>query len=607
MLAKAPKRTKGMLLHYIRVPAMDWKEMMRSQVNPSTIEIDPTSTIGDVCMKLQKKHKCNGVTPYKPLKSKAPLIRDVYTLLKDNDIDNLATKLHLDTPAEPLVHDKYRLIFVFHDHRDATPESSEEVGADTKAEVRGGDTFTAMEQTFRRHTESILSKPSLTSASKYTQYNTIQASPAALLDGRISNRNLKPTVAPPIELYHYAFHDYIANTDTISLDLPNEVILGTRKLMGSVSVIQTREEPRDTDTRKILSDILQITLSTVQNSDKSSCDYLTIVGTPKHEEGALAFMEVKPKYSSSNVDPSVQVGFSYSRHYCQPNRQALLQRSCCPSFLIAIAGPWLVIMGGVITTQTIVQRLSPYLWLGTSRIQNGEYVISIAQKLFALRKAIAELNKYYRELAGTGNAIEPACFFPYITSFDKHNNKVKFEYLKPLEDDPTCVTFLAKRPGTSAKFVVKFTRRYNAEAHESMAKKGFAPQLIHYGSLYGGLNLVVMDYIEGATLSTLYPPASHRTKEAYKDAISKALKALHEDGFIFPDLRQPNVMFAAKGGTKVECVRLIDFDWVCKEADKARYPIYLSTAICQAAQTEPYGLITEANEARMFEVMFEGL
>ncbi|EEB98458.1 hypothetical protein MPER_02027, partial [Moniliophthora perniciosa FA553] len=189
-------------------------------------------------------------------------------------------------------------------------------------------------------------------------YNAIHASPAAFLDGRISNTwTAIPTVAPPIELYHRAFHDYIANANTISPDLPDEVVLGTRILMGSASLIRTGENPQR---------------------------------TPRHEEGAPVFIQVDPESGSSNVDPSIQVEFSYAKYYCQPN----------------VTGSSFAIMGGVITAQTIVQRLSSYLWLGTSRIQDDEYVITIAQNLFALQ--------------------------------------VKFDYLKPLEDDPTCVVFLAK-------------------------------------------------------------------------------------------------------------------------------------------------------------------
>ena len=55
--------------------------------------------------------------------------------------------------------------------------------------------------------------------------------------------------------------------------------------------------------------------------------------------------------------------------------------------------------------------------------------------------------------------------------------------------------------------------------------------------------------------------ASEQTKEA--------IKKLHDGGFVFGDLRPPNVLFS--GGR----VLLIDFDWAGKSGE-AQYPCGLS-------------------------------
>jgi len=124
--------------------------------------------------------------------------------------------------------------------------------------------------------------------------------------------------------------------------------------------------------------------------------------------------------------------------------------------------------------------------------------------------------------------------------------------------------------------VVKFVTRYGDEVHKAMGEAGLAPKLLYYGPIdiapdmpsYGRLKMVVMEYVDGRTAfdtRSLPPNFHHRLK--------KAVEYCHGQGFVFGDLRTPNVMI-----TKDWKVQLIDFDWAGREGE-VTYPVSISRNI----------------------------
>ncbi|KAG0697260.1 hypothetical protein DFH29DRAFT_946970 [Suillus ampliporus] len=109
-----------------------------------------------------------------------------------------------------------------------------------------------------------------------------------------------------------------------------------------------------------------------------------------------------------------------------------------------------------------------------------------------------------------------------------------------------------------------------------MAEAGFAPKLLYYGKIdvvkgipsYGGLRMVVMEYVDGMTAHSALqlPPSFHQE-------LMKVIEYCHDKGFVFGDLRKPNVMITKDGK-----VQLIDFDWAGREG-KVAYPVPISSAI----------------------------
>lgn len=176
------------------------------------------------------------------------------------------------------------------------------------------------------------------------------------------------------------------------------------------------------------------------------------------------------------------------------------------------------------------------------------------------------------------------CFFPHPTKFRERNSTefTEFEYVDVPDESSVNVTFFAKIKSESSgrELVIKFVDRYGLEAHETLANEGMAPRLLYCGSLdgtnddrdgggegrlecglyIGPLRMVVMDRIEW---EDTWP-------EDAREQVRKAIDLLHDEGFVFGDLRSPNVLFS-KGK-----VFLIDFDWAGKVGE-ARYPSGLST------------------------------
>lgn len=238
----------------------------------------------------------------------------------------------------------------------------------------------------------------------------------------------------------------------------------------------------------------------------------------------------------------------------------------------------MIIMGAVFTTQPIVQRLTDFIWLGTSPNINDAQCIRVAGVLRALKAGVRTLNDYYRDLAYLpllSNAHHPR-FFPFPTFYSVNQSQVHFKYLEPLKPfDPDCVTFLAEIISDKTKVVVKFAQTYGVEARRLLAQHNLAPPLLYFkhlnedGTGYGALKMVVMVYVEGKTASKVFSGAT-LSPNVVGD-LERALNILHGEGFVFGDLRRPNIMIMPEDNT----VRLIDFDWAGRE-NEARYPIHLN-------------------------------
>jgi serine/threonine protein kinase len=123
------------------------------------------------------------------------------------------------------------------------------------------------------------------------------------------------------------------------------------------------------------------------------------------------------------------------------------------------------------------------------------------------------------------------------------------------------VATVTESSGDESIVVVKFTPSYSKEAHSMLAALKLAPRLWFCERVQdaGGLYVVVMDYMDSVGYSRQNSKASR--------CLRQAIKHLHCNGYVFGDLRDPNVLVTQDGSAM-----LVDFDW-CGKRGEARYPL----------------------------------
>ncbi|KAJ2931074.1 hypothetical protein H1R20_g5986, partial [Candolleomyces eurysporus] len=431
---------------------------------------------------------------------------------------------------------------------------------------------------FRRY-KQVLETPgkSPSQAAKSTEYPKTQAKfVTAIHDGRQGN-GAPCRIAPSVELYHFIFRRFLSRLRDPSHQPSKSDVLKVRELFNYTPRFAD-ESTRNETVLPILAKILGCSLDKVKNPDTMTPDGIYAVNV-ENVPVPFLIIELESELGDGGSDPSTQAGLSMKCTWIQDDSRKLIrERCCCPTFLIAGAGPWFTIMGGVFTDKVIVQRLTDMMWLVESSTEEANRVYNAARVFSALRISLGELKKYYEDIA-TNDNVQPLVdsshprFFPYPTCYTDRltSEKVDFSYVKPLEDSDHCVTFLVKTAEISREFaVVKFVSRYGADVHDFLAQKGHAPRLRYHGSLdddeaaddalergmgqppdglfVGPLKMVVMDYVE--------TPKTVKLSQPHRKQVEEILRLLHPAGYVFGDLRAQNVLCDIQ-----DKVKLIDFNW----------------------------------------------
>ncbi|KAG9098866.1 hypothetical protein FRC06_005890 [Ceratobasidium sp. 370] len=317
------------------------------------------------------------------------------------------------------------------------------------------------------------------------------------------------------------------------------------------------------------------------------------------EGGYLLVSEWKNEVGTGGCDPSVQAAFSYVRYWGQETMRPLRDLCCCPSFILAIAGPWMCLLGAVFLEQPIVEPLTDFIWIGP-RDCLSDGVRDVAQVFQALATSLKALRSFYNHL---DKGVASGRFFPWITYFwDVDGQIVNFRYLKALGGDhqQQKAVFKAQTMGDNPQtIVVKFTRRYNGQAHKLLAERGYAPKLLFDGSEHpdfprpASLLMIVMGFVVEA-------PRGPRYDEAYS-TLRTALDILHSQQLVFGDLRPPNILVPKLPADQEARAMLIDFDWCGKDGED-RYPwdINIGT-ITWAAGVGPGALMHKHHDDFMLE------
>ncbi|KAF8871583.1 hypothetical protein BD779DRAFT_1652902 [Infundibulicybe gibba] len=407
---------------------------------------------------------------------------------------------------------------------------------------------------------------------KSKQYASVQIAPfETIYDGRYSPGHPFSTVAPPIQIFHSIFDTFARLVPSVQPN--NEDLINVQDLMHTLSVIDPLETERNPKIHEGLSKILGVDI-VQQPNDDGTCANGAYMLSVDGVRIAPYLDEFKRDIGDGGSDPSQQVGIRMRKSWIQKDRQEISNKCCCPTLMIAGAGAWMCVLGGVFPDKPIVQRLTDMMWVGHSSTEEDPRVYRFARVLVALRKCIQELSNYYLKLGEVESfKFEPKTthprLYPYPTSFKEGKEIISFAYTKMLEDDSACVTYQAKIIGEadSPDIVVKFVTRYGEEVHKFLAGHGHVPKLRYCGPLdinlpadkskslpsdapsglsLGPMQMIVMDYI----------PTCEKPPLDAHEQIQVVLCLLHPNGYVLGDLRRQNVLFNKQGKVKI-----IDLDW----------------------------------------------
>ncbi|KAL5638886.1 hypothetical protein ACGC1H_003298 [Rhizoctonia solani] len=464
------------------------------------------------------------------------------------------------------------------------------------------DTFRQLTIAQERTRRKILDGPSASFAAQPTVFMKQQnRDDTPIYNGRPWDRTGKP-----IEIYHPAFRIFLDKLN--QEDAPSGLdYISTENLLRDSQATYEHEDKRGMALKTHLSIILGRDISSERVSGCMADGVIKWRAPNNALQAYYSVLELKNEIGGSKCDPSIQGAESYAKYWCQDEVNPIRTLSCCPSFILAVAGPWMCILGGVYLTEIVVQPLTEMLWVADH--PHKESRLKYLTRVFAaLRDAIDNLDAYYQPLVSNASPTlpreDPARFYPDICRFQgRDGGETKLIYL----EDLTRLVFKAQTE--DHRFVVvKFVERYNAPAHELLAHQDLAPKLLFDSAdrLYGGYRMVVMEFIPGKPLSEYSELQvgllmARKTLQLIRPSVELALGLLHGANFVFGDLRPPNIMVVEQNGeTKA---KLIDFDW-CAVAGEGRYPVNLSGIITWPAGVERGGLIQGAHDSAMFDSIF---
>ncbi|KAF9261326.1 hypothetical protein L218DRAFT_961613 [Marasmius fiardii PR-910] len=433
------------------------------------------------------------------------------------------------------------------------------------------------------------------------------------------------TSSPPLTIFHPIFQKFLCRVSDKSIQPPPEYIQYAVKLMEDASNIKTTEHGYESAyssaTRPILGDLCGVHMTESSSKSDRRADGVYSITVGGHRV-AFVFWENKRCIGATGSDVVVQVMLSMKQLVSELPKD-IFGKCNCPTFMIATCGSWLCILGGVYADRVIVQRLTPLIPLVYSESTGAVRQSVVAKVMYSLSQTIKELAEFYKnapfkhlqpfDRTDQSQARRPhPRNYPYPNTYEAHGSKasIMFTYERALQPTFQCVTFLTKENVSGDSVVVKFVDQtsYGLAAHQFLAEKGFAPKVRYYGPLPSstvyqepppdfdaasphtpppmhicsslpGMYMVVMDYIDGARPSV----GDAKKADDAGEQVGRILNMLHEKGFVFGDLHDPNIVFNDKGRAM-----LIDFDWTgnfdqarptsrsSDRTDIARYPYQLN-------------------------------
>ncbi|CAG8450461.1 15006_t:CDS:2 [Funneliformis mosseae] len=320
-------------------------------------------------------------------------------------------------------------------------------------------------------------------------------------------------VSIPLKLYNSAFCNFQKNFENKQLLVDKSYYQWTLNCIKTMADIYSNEKLRQREFHEKIRELFR----------EESILYLLI--------------EVKNEIGTGKCDPTNQAAISFAKFYTQSKNEQMLKWCNMPCFIIGLAGPWICVLGAVYVEKPLVEPLTNLIPL--IPVNDRDHLKKIARLFMALRLEDFEL-----------------------------------EYKEKLVDDSYKLLWKAETKDKQM-IIVKFTHRYNKEAHDLCYGIGKAPRLFYVSDKQCGLHMIVMEFVEGQILRDCVHLAQSDYEVIIND-IEEAVLHLHGKNLVFADLRDSNILVTrdSEGYHGI----LIDFDWVGRENVEC-YPLFINLDI----------------------------
>ncbi|KAF9476230.1 hypothetical protein BDN70DRAFT_897494 [Pholiota conissans] len=486
----------------------------------------------------------------------------------------------------------------------------------------------------RQETEHLPSREDITKGAQNRQ----SPSSGAKLDSLKTTQNVSRPDAiynsrpltlqpPPISIYHPVFAKFtqLMATPYTNMDFSYEELEQAIKFIASSLPFYEDEKSRQDSILGLASVASGILTSSAFNlksgmfSPDGVCSVECPVFTEKYQstQAVMGIQVLESEVGTGGCDPAAQAECAYVA-ICSSDEVAsvlilifepLRQVSCCPAFLVGIAGPYITVAGAVFADHFISERLTDYIFIGPKptldeRSSLDEGARRIAQLLRTLTICFQDLKLYYSQLRSPPRyrksrlPSSPSPFPPHFKEYSVDNITYTLKYidhLAPFDKQKAVFKAIATSTTKTKTVVVKFTPRYGSEGHRLLAAakpRPLAPQLYFCEKAESvGMYVVIMEFIEDC-------PVRIPMDVAEASQVRTAMETLHKADLVFGDLRQPNLVQTQTG------IMLLDFDW-CGKTGEVRYPgdVFLDGDVDWHEGVRRGGLIRKEHDMHMLSCL----
>ncbi|CAG8650765.1 6415_t:CDS:1, partial [Paraglomus brasilianum] len=194
-----------------------------------------------------------------------------------------------------------------------------------------------------------------TSARHSVFFKTVQNPPTVL------NHRPYNCLGPPVIFYNDVFSKFIADFRNEKLPILQDVLHVVDPLLESMARSYQGENKRLEALRSHLSTIIWL-LQSIKNDDETVADsVITVPIESLHEAAMLVLLEVKNEIGTGVSDPTTQGALSYVQRWAQERLKSFRLCCNCSSIILAVAGPWICVMGAIYLEKGVIDPLTTFI------------------------------------------------------------------------------------------------------------------------------------------------------------------------------------------------------------------------------------------------------